>query len=412
MTIDLEKKVIAYFLDKPKSITLYEFSQEWMTDKTHREVAYGLEVLQGEFDDFSVLVETIKDRYPFTTVTSDWLDTEKYAAYSVTSIKDSVQVLKRSYLKGKVREASKAYHDYPSEKHYDSMQQAISALNDSEETEDDGSIHEASELLDWELENEKISGIKTFEELDHILGDGLEGGRLITVGGRPGTGKTAWGINVIVNALSKQPDVLIDLYSLEMTKIHMLKRFISRLAEINSYKLKNPKKMLNNTEKERVIRQNKYLVSTGVRILDKVSKISEIERQITRRRNENEGKRFLVIIDYLQLIDHESKAHNRQAQIGEVTRRLKKLANRLDIPIIMFSQLSRNSETKEKPTMTDLRESGDIEQDSDIIGLMHADSEDENTIFFEVAKNRDGRVGTLTYTFFKPHMFFGEVKHD
>src|SRR5699024_12051311 len=77
MTIDLEKKVIAYFLDKPKSITLYEFSQEWMTDKTHREVAYGLEVLQGEFDDFSVLVETIKDCYPFTTVTSDWLDTEK-----------------------------------------------------------------------------------------------------------------------------------------------------------------------------------------------------------------------------------------------------------------------------------------------------------------------------------------------
>ena len=408
--IDLEQKVIGYMLMNPEALKVNEFESRWFDVKEYRRTAEGLQQTNGEFNDFSELVYQIKENDPFTDITADWLDAEKYNSYNVADIASSIKTLKKTYLKRRIQEASKAYADKPTEQNRTALENRLSELNDYKEDTDNGDITDATEDMEWQLNNEKEDGIKTFKDLDAILGDGLEGGRMVVVGARPGTGKTAWGINVALLATERQEKIAVDFYSLEMTKIHMLKRFISKMAGINSYKLKNPKLNCSNEEKQRIIEQNNKLKETNIRMFDKCFSIDDIERQINRRHSERTGEPYLVLIDYLQLIKPSKAGQSRQVEIGQVTRTLKMLANRLNLTIVLFSQLSRAAEDGGKPTLRHLRESGDIEQDADIVGLMHEDEEETGKIYFEVAKNRDGRDGTLTYTFHKSTMYFEEFK--
>src|SRR5699024_4472277 len=119
--------------------------------------------------------------------------------------------------------------------------------------EDTGKLDETiAEILN-EFEYGVKGGLKSYNRLDKVLGNGLEGGMMFILAGRPGNGKTAYAINMAVEMLIKQPDVQIDFFTLEMTKTAMAKRFVSRLTGINSYKFKNTKTMLKDDEKREVI---------------------------------------------------------------------------------------------------------------------------------------------------------------
>lgn len=403
----IEREVLGGLLYKPRLIRLTEFSADWFFEKRNKEIASVLK--ESESNDPVVLNERIKEAYPFTTVTPDYLEELRIDGVGVTDVKSSAESLKIRYYKDQIAQASAKYAEYPNEKNLSELQEAISKMESVKDQEDDGSLGEAVEEVLYELENEVSDGILSYTCLDETLGGGMRGGMLLTIGARPGVGKSAYGINLACQMMTKQKDVVIDFFTLEMSKAQMLKRFLSRMTEINSYKLRNPKLTLSDEQKMLITAKVMEILDTSLRIHDTKFGLGDIERQIRIRHQEAQGRPYVAFVDYLGLIDVPDKRQPRHVQVGEITRLLKILTNELDVPIVLFSQLNRAIESRndKKPNLSDLRESGSVEQDSNVVMFIYKDEETEDTIV-SVAKNREGFTGDIRYEFFKTKMYFQE----
>lgn len=255
----------------------------------------------------------------------------------------------------------------------------------------------------------KITGLITgFSSVDELT-SGLQKGDLIIIAARPSMGKTAFALN-IANNVSKKHSVAF--FSLEMPAEQLLTRIISIEGNIDGNKLKNPTKM-NDVDWKRLYLVQEKIEKINLFIDDSPTvKLSEIVWKA--RRLKNKGKLDLIIIDYLQLIplSHSSFSDNRQQEVSTISRTLKQLARELEIPIIALSQLSRKVEQREDktPMMSDLRESGAIEQDADLIGFLYREEyynrdkeeQHESTLQqteFIVSKHRNGMIGNITLGF-------------
>lgn len=253
----------------------------------------------------------------------------------------------------------------------------------------------------------KITGIPThFLDLDNLI-NGLNNSNLMIVAGRPAMGKTALAINIAENVCF-QNDMPVGIFSLEMTAEQLLHRIISSQSEVESEKIRTGN--LTGVEYQRIVAAVSAMQGKTMVIDDQPGlKITDL-RARARRMKETHGIR-LLIIDYLQLITGSNTSRNtesRQNEISEISRMLKTLARELDIPIICASQLSRKVEDRagHRPMMSDLRESGSIEQDSDIVLLLlrrdYYDPNDKPGMAeVIVGKNRHGPVGSAHLTFIK-----------
>lgn len=249
-------------------------------------------------------------------------------------------------------------------------------------------MHEAVDELCKEGTNNIDSG---YAELDELI-SGFKPGELIIIAARPGMGKTAFALNISKRACLKYK---ILLFSLEMSAYSLGCRIISAITQIPLKKFINKsldhqdweiiKKFTNNVNKLNLYIDDSSYVNFDI-IKDEISSLGDVN---------------LIIIDYLQLIDTSNGA-SRVAEISKLTRSFKNLARELDVPIILLSQLSRACESRpdKRPTMSDLRDSGSIEQDADKVILIYregyysekADPEDCEII---VAKNRSGDTGSI-----------------
>lgn len=415
---ELENKVVGAFLEYPKQLGLKRVEREWFYDATNQQIMSVL-VENPNFTDLSELMKQIKDRFPSTEITEKHLHYLTYDSSKVDSLKGALKTLEEIYVQNHIDQAMENYQNSKTQKNREAMENWFRIYNELGIEEDSGDTKPAiNELLD-EMENGVKPGIKTFPSFDMTLGNGMEGAMMIVVGARPGVGKTAFAINLIVEALQKQTNLAADIFTLEMTKMQMLKRFVARLTRLNSYKLKNTKN-LSKEQKKDVIDKAEFIYQSGLRIHDKRFKISEIERMIRQRKHElPDDTPYFAVIDYLTLIDAENEQAPRRLQIGKITRTIKLLTNELDIPIVVLSQLSRNKDGRagNKPTLQDLRESGDIEQDANVVGFLYnVYDEDENPdqhtetpkVMFDVAKNREGDTLPLKFRFHKPEMRFEE----
>lgn len=399
-------------LNKPEDILRTDLKANWFADETHRQLAYTLLNTEKKFADFSEIELEVKNYYPKSAVTEEWLHAIKFEEVYVTNIKHSVRALEVEYIKDRTHEASLKYTEYPNQKNKETLEDWLRKMNELEIDEDDGELQTPTEQLLYELDNEVELGLQTYPKLNRVLGAGLEGGMLFVTAGRPGTGKSAYAINLCIEALQRQPNLQIDFFSLEMTKIEMLKRFVSRLTGINGYKFKNAKVALNDDEKRAVIEKTDWINKTGLRIHDNKFKLSDIERSIRQRQHENRDKDYMAVVDYIGLVNGEDNRMPRHQIIGKISRTLKMLTNELNIPIILLSQLNRGVEHRDTkvPTLADLRDSGDLEQDANVVVFLSENAEMDNVIDLTVAKNRSGQLATLNYEFFKPAMTFTEVE--
>jgi replicative DNA helicase len=264
-------------------------------------------------------------------------------------------------------------------------------------------------VLEAEEERGEIIGTPTgFEDLDRMLG-GLRGGDLAIVGARPSMGKTAFALNV-ANGAGKSGD-LVPIFSLEMKALSLGQRMTAAEGRIDSRRLKIGGSVLNGGEWSKLVMAVGELCSMDVLINDASGvTINDIKKELVRLRKENPDRRITCLIDYLQLITGDPKFKgNRQAEISDISRQLKIIAQDLDIVIIALSQLSRGVEQRQdkRPMMSDLRESGSIEQDADIIMFLYReeyyerDTEAQNLLECIVAKQRDGATGTVQLYFEK-----------
>lgn len=246
------------------------------------------------------------------------------------------------------------------------------------------------------------SGFSTLDSLTQ----GFQKSDLIILAGRPSTGKTALSLNIALNSI-KMSRLPVLFFSLEMSKEQIMYRLLSLETGINQIRLKNGK-----LYKDDWIKLNKIIkiISKLPFFIDDISNVSvqEIHSKIKTVFLE-QTQIGLVIIDYLQLIQHsEFKRENRVQELSQITRYLKSLAREFNIPIIALSQLSRNVENRidQKPILSDLRESGSIEQDADLVLMLYKNkiiNQNEIPSIFEliIAKHRNGPIGTIPLQFDK-----------
>lgn len=270
-------------------------------------------------------------------------------------------------------------------------------------------------------EDSGITGTPShFNDLDKML-NGLNNSNLMILAARPAMGKTAFALNIAENVCFKS-NIPVGVFSLEMSAEQLVHRIVCSQAEVESDKIKTGS--LNGLEYQRIVGAVSQMQNHVMVIDDQAGlKVTDL-RARARRMKESYGIGFLVI-DYLQLITGSGSfrtQENRQNEISEISRMLKNLARELNIPILCLSQLSRKVEERQghRPMMSDLRESGSIEQDSDIVMFMlrreYYDPMDKPGMAeIIIAKNRHGGIGTVNLTYRKEIVQFANytpLKYD
>ncbi|WP_051904374.1 replicative DNA helicase [Hippea jasoniae] len=263
------------------------------------------------------------------------------------------------------------------------------------------------ETLDYlaKLKNRKsvITGVASgYPDLDRFT-NGFQEGDLIIVAGRPGMGKTAFALNIAVNA-ALDHNKNIGIFSLEMSARQLVLRMISTLSKVDMYNLRTG--FLTDAEWAAVVKAIDKLKKAKI-FIDDTSLLTSIDIRTKARKLKMEQNIDMLIIDYLQLVEGKNSSVNRTQQISEISRSLKILAKELNIPVMALSQLNRAVETREdkRPTPADLRESGSIEQDADVIMFIYRDEvyrrekAEKGVAEIIIAKQRNGPQGTVKLQF-------------
>ena len=271
-----------------------------------------------------------------------------------------------------------------------------------------------------ELYNRKqhITGVATgFGELDYMT-TGFHGSELILLAARPAMGKSAFALNIATYAATKS-NVPVAVFNLEMSKEQLVDRILSSEATVDSNKIRTGK--LEEQDWSKVANVLGELSEAPIYI-DDTPGISVAEIRTRCRKLKMEKNIGLVIIDYLQLVQGSNSRKNgtREQEIAEISRSLKILAKELNVPVIALSQLSRAVESREdhRPMLSDLRESGSIEQDADIVMFLYRDdyynkdSEDKGLTEVIIAKHRGGSTGTIKLVWMGNYTKFGNLQRD
>lgn len=411
MSLELEKKFVAGLLYKPSEVRNLEINLNWFMEPNYQIIVETIVETNGQEEDFVVLAEKIKENNPLSPITDEQLYNLSSNVFSTAHLPKYAKELEYRFVKDKLAIASSRFYDQPTEKNKEALKEWMMKLDQTQQEEDNGSIESTVEEIYHSLEHESEPGILTYPSIDKTLGGGMYGGTLITIGARPGVGKTAFGINLAIEAMIKQPNIHIDFFTLEMSKKQMLNRFISRIGEINSYNLRDPYLRLDGDQKRQVINATTILLNSHFRIHDKLFSLNQIARRIRKSHYEANGAPYVAFIDYLGLIDVNDTKQPRHVQVGEITRTMKILTNELDIPIVLFTQLNRGIEARQdkEPMLSDIRESGAVEQDSNVVMFLSEPKEQNHNTDVIVAKNREGSLRKLRFNFIKGKMYFEEV---
>lgn len=242
-----------------------------------------------------------------------------------------------------------------------------------------------------------------FSKLDDITG-GLEGGDVIVIGARPGVGKSAFTSQIILEMA--KAGKRIGFYNLEMSEKQVYERLLSNQSGIRLNRIRRAIQFLGD-EKERFDKANRTLEGMDILVSSGTKSVSEIRNECRHQELD------CIIIDYLQLVRADTRYQSRASEVGAISKAIKALAMELNVPIIALSQLNRTSEMREtkEPTMGELREAGDIEQDASIIILLwNLDNEDKTRKGLKVDKNRQGELGKIVYRFDGNEMRFQETE--
>ncbi|TMK99381.1 MAG: replicative DNA helicase [Actinobacteria bacterium] len=292
----------------------------------------------------------------------------------------------------------------------DEAEALVYAVSRVDETEQVVSLRELVDESMGALEHiqqrdSAFAGVPTgFMDLDSLL-SGLQRENLIIVAARPGVGKSSFVTNVARN-IAVDAGVPVAMFSLEMSRFEIGMRLLCAEARVPWEKVRSGR--VATEEWTRIVEAAEVLHEAPLYIVDS-GNVTIVDIRAKARRMKSKQGLGLIIVDYLQLMSSHSRTENRQQEVAEISRSLKLLAKELEIPVIAVSQLNRNPETRadKRPQLSDLRESGSIEQDSDIVMFIHRDDSDDPTVKGKadiiVAKHRNGPTQTVPLTFL-PHL--------
>ena len=430
-SVEAEQAVLGAMLLKPDAVTLVaeELTADDFYRETHRLIYEAMMELKERTEpvDIVTLTEQLKKAdklakiggIPAISLIANSVPTAANVQYHARIVREKAQL--RSLISAATEIAGAAYEDADDvEDIMDGAEKRILAVSSGKRSKDFVPIQDilldTLEQIETRYSNKgSITGLPTgFTELDHLTA-GLQKSDLILVAARPSMGKTAFTLNIAAHVVlrAKAP---VAFFSLEMSKEQLVQRLLCSEGRIDSQRLRVGE-----------LEEKEWgdLVDTANRLsaaplyIDDTPGITVMELRSKARRLKAEHGLSLIIIDYLQLMQGRTNksGDNRQQEISEISRSLKALARELNVPVIALSQLSRSVESRQikRPMLSDLRESGSLEQDADIVMFLYRedyyDPETENKNITEViiAKHRNGPVDTVELTFLKQFTKFGNL---
>ena len=277
-------------------------------------------------------------------------------------------------------------------------------------------VMNAMDKIEFAAKNKgSVTGIPTgFLDLDYRTA-GMQPSDLILIAARPSMGKTAFELN-IAHHVAFRKNLTLAIFSLEMSKEQLVNRMFSMESNVDSQKLRTGQ--MNDQEWERLI-ESAGVIGKSSLIIDDTPGISIAELRSKCRKYKLEHDLSMIIIDYLQLMTGSGKGDSRQQEISDISRSLKALARELSVPVIALSQLSRAVEQRpdHRPMLSDLRESGAIEQDADVVMFIYRDeyynhdSEKKGIAEIIIAKQRNGPIGTVELAWLPEYQRFVNLEH-
>ncbi|GIP61151.1 replicative DNA helicase [Paenibacillus woosongensis] len=420
---EAEQICLGYILANPTLLeSLLEQSEaDVFFDSSHRMIFDVMEELfeSGEPVDFVTVTTKLKNRNEIEIVGGpSYLKRlhDSVPSSNPESFKYYVGLLNQQHLlrrvvRAGIQQIKIATEDRDVDQAFLFMQKSLDILSDrAVDRQEFRSLSEAAmdyfEELEARAQNQEkgyLTGVPSgFEDLDKMT-SGFQKGDLVIVAARPGVGKTAFALNVAMSA-SKDINEPTAIFSLEMSEPQLVQRIISSEGHVDGSRLRTGK--LEEQDWYNVVMS---ISGMGNVYLDDTPGINVAEIRAKCRRLKKRCGLGLIIIDYLQLISGSRRSENRQQEVSEISRTLKLIAKELNVPVIALSQLSRSVEQRQdkRPMLSDLRESGSIEQDADIVAFLYRDdyynqeSEKKNLIEIIIAKQRNGPIGTVELVFLK-----------
>lgn len=318
--------------------------------------------------------------------------------------------------KFKQRESERITKDWISKSNKDNQQliSDLQRLDDIGFTDESDKNATLMDMMNEPYQELSYTGVKSgLKKLDGLTG-GFQNQQSYIMGARPSMGKTATMLKFALSAMEQ--GIVPLMFSLEMSERSLLRRLIATVGDINLFITKNPIKLVD-SKKENWKRAVNELYALDFDIYDKpMQTVQYIRSKIRKAKKKYEGKQIIVLIDYLTLIDNAGNFNSDHAMVSDISARLKAMAKEYDCPVITLAQLSRSVEQRQekRPMLSDLRESGSIEQDADMIMFLYRDSyynkaNENNELEIIVAKHRDGPTGTATVYYNKATGKMGDL---
>ena len=403
MINEIEERVIANILHKPSLLDSIDISINLFTEQVCKDILkLVLAVKPGERSFYSI--------YNELSITSNDYDSASFYAklnsFYTRSVSEQtfytdIELLKQNKIKDTLLANLATYHQYQTSANLDNLLTSIQnyqSFNDS----DSGELTETITQITQNVEKGTTAGIKTNPKIEQKFKHFLVGSKLICIGARTGVGKTAFCLNLICSTLIHDPSVHIDFFSLEMNKNEILTRLMVMLSQVNSNVLTSGKALEDENISKRISQATDILKQSQLRVYDSVTSLEGILAKIRKNAKLCAKYKYLAFVDYIGLVSVNSKRSlERYLQLGKITRELKICTNSLNIPIIVTSQLNRGIEFRQEkePQLSDLRESGSIEQDCNAVAFLYRDSNNPNLVNFAVKKNREGPLGRISFNF-------------
>ena len=405
---ELELRVAAVLLNRPELLEANYVDPKWVESFNVRCVIDALCTLDPNERSLINVFNEVQSKS-----TIKYSDLIQLQGMSITSanLSSDLKSIHKAYAERNLELGMQAYQNSKTKQELDNLSNAITELTRVDEEEENGELDEAIEELKVRLTTNQPVGVKSYPKLDELLAGGLYGSMLFTIGARPSVGKTAYAVNLAYQILERDPEVQVDFFTLEMNKREMLNRFISRQAKVSSMRLKNPSNELTLAITRLISDGINCVRNHKLRIYDLILNLSGIVNVIRKNAAKSKPNKYVAIVDYIGLVKVNSR-QDRWIQVGQITRELKILANEYNIPIVALAQLNRGVESRQvkEPMLSDLRESGSIEQDSNVVAFLYRPDEDDRSVVkLSIKKNREGQLGDISYYFEGQYMLFKEI---
>lgn len=398
---EVERQLVKTLISDPMLAKKKVISETWFTNNPYRMIVSYLNFYQGQYTTEEKVQLKLKSEPIAKKINVDKVFADLYNVPEAKDVDSLIDNLHLTYQKRKLSILGEKVSNDPSQENIDNLVKTRDELKSTAVSSKEMFLNASKNVLK-SLNTPKDNFIKTYPKLDQMFNGGLTGNQLFIIGARPSVGKTAFGLNLAYNALLNTPDITIEVFSLEMSNEQNLKRIYANISGIPVAKWSDPARKMNDKQKEIAAKTISRISSFKIFMNDKSIEIDDICESIQRHANELPQGKYLPIIDHFHLIENHSTQDFRHA-LEINSRRLKLLTQTLNIPIVLLAQLNRSSTARQdqRPQLSDLRDTGTLEQDANIVGMLYSDSDDDQDLELIIRKNRDGALGTDNFVFEK-----------